>query len=327
MEKPVAGVEPARITVVVPVLNAMRYLPRTAPTLIRAAERAGNARIVFVDNGSTDGSLDYVRSLPTEFACSLSAVGATIAAMRNLGARCGDSDYVGFLDSDCGIPEHYFRDAIDVLRQTGAGATGCEVELPEAAGWIERTLHDLHFIGRERDVVYINSANFFMSRSAFDAVGGFREDLRTGEDADIGQRLVVAGYRLWESPRVKAIHYGNPQSIGEYYRRVVWHGLGMFATVTRHRIDRPTAMLGIHALLTGLALALVLGTQSTGGVRFVLPLLLTLSVPAITVIFRIGQTRRLPNAPNALLLYWLYYLARAHAAILILSGRAKSYRK
>ncbi|HEY4130223.1 MAG TPA: glycosyltransferase family 2 protein, partial [Gemmatimonadaceae bacterium] len=211
--------------------------------------------------------------------------------------------------------------------RTGASATGCEVDLPAEPHWVEHTLHTLHYMGRDRDVVYINSANFFVEKRAFDAIDGFREDLRTGEDADIGQRLIVAGFRIHESPDVQAIHYGNPKSVGEYYRRVVWHGLGMFATVTRHRLDRPTAMVLVHLAFTIAGVAWLIAGAGSLIERALILVALQLVVPATTVAFRMRQTRRRVNLPRALYLYWLYYWARLQAVGLIVTGRGRRFSK
>jgi cellulose synthase/poly-beta-1,6-N-acetylglucosamine synthase-like glycosyltransferase len=316
-----------RITVVVPVLNSMRYLPRTAPALLDAARRSGGVRIVYVDNGSTDGSPEYLESLASDLVLVLRRPATTIGSMRNSGARAGVGAYLSFLDSDCAVVPGYFDEAVAALAATGADATGAEVDLPDEPHWIERTLHALHYTGRDRDVVYLNSANFFVARAAFERVGGFREDLRTGEDADIGQRLIAAGLRIRECPRVRAVHLGNPRSLREYYRRSVWHGLGMFATVTPHRIDRPTAMLAVHLAATLAGVATLAAGRGGLGARVAVAVLLQLAVPAATVAFRALQTGRLANVPAAVLLYWLYYWARAQAAWLVLVRRAADYRR
>jgi len=62
--------------------------------------------------------------------------GATIGGMRNAGARQTEAMYLSFLDSDCSVESNYFEEAIAVLRATGAGATGCKVDLPEDPGWL-----------------------------------------------------------------------------------------------------------------------------------------------------------------------------------------------
>lgn len=322
-----SGSTPERVTVVVPVLNAMRFLPTTAPSLLAAARRTGNVTIQYVDNGSTDGTVEYLESLAPGEVLVERLPGASIAALRNAGVRGSHGSYVSFIDADCTIETDYFDVAIDVLATTGAAATGCEAHAPENGHWIERTWHSLHYVGRDREVHYLNSANFFVRRAAFDTIGGFREDLRTGEDAEIGQRMIAAGLRIHESTRVEAVHHGNPRSIGEFYRRTVWHALGMFATVGGRKIDKPTAMMGVHLVATVAGTVGLFVLRWPFVARMALALGLQLLAPLLTVAHRIGQTGRASLALPGVVLYWLYYWARLNAAWVVLRGGAGGYRK
>jgi GT2 family glycosyltransferase len=326
VEAAVADVAP-RFTVVVPFLNSIHHLQHTAPAMVAAARAAGAVEIIFVDNGSRDGSREFLDTLAPDVLRVIDQPGTTIAAMRNAGARQGAGSHLSFIDTDVGIDTGYFHAALDVLAKTGADATGCEYALPPDPVWIERTLHDLHYVGRDRFVLYINSGNFIVRRHAFEAVGGFREDLRTGEDSDLGHRLVNAGFRIFESTRVAGVHYGNAKTLREHYRRTVWQGIGMFATVARHRVDRAAAMLLSHMLATVAGIVLVLAFPAPLLARVALAILLQGAAPAVTVLYRMRQTRRIPNVVAAVALYWVYYTARMHAAALIALGRSASYRK
>ena len=309
------------VTVVVPVFNAKRYLAKTLPALHTAARRVPGVELVLVDNGSTDGSyeelcaLDGVRVLRRE---------GTIGAVRNAGARRGTGGHIAFLDADCLVAEDYFERALAVVGTTGAAATGCEVQLPMPAHWIEATWDHLHYVGRDRWVHYLNSANFFVARDAFEAVGGFDEELPTGEDAEIGRRLTEAGYRIFESTAVAAVHLGNPRSVRQFYRRSVWHALGMFGTVGGTRLDKPTGMMAAHLLASIAGVALL---ASPSAPRFIAALALQLAVPAATVAFRFAQTRRPGRIIQSIALYWLYYWARIYALALIVARRRDAYRK
>lgn len=315
------------ISVVVPVLNGMRFLPITIPTLLAAGRRVGGIELIYVDNGSTDGSREFLQSWESKGLRNFDVQGGTIAGMRNLGARQGSGTYISFIDSDCSVPENYFEEAIDVLRSTGAAATGCEIHVPEHPHWLEAAWHDLHYFGRDRFVPYLNSGNFFVSRDAFQAVGGFREDMVTGEDAEIGQRLVSAGHRIFASPRVKAIHLGNPKSIREFFRRNVWHGLGMFGTVSWRNLDRPTAVLALHLLATALGVVVLFSTPLTIIPRLAIAIGLQFVAPVATVIYRGSRTRQWRSAPVGVPLYWLYFWARAYALAIVTVGLSGRYRK
>jgi glycosyltransferase involved in cell wall biosynthesis len=305
----------------------MKFLPRTVPTLLAAGRHAGGVEFIYVDNGSTDGSYEYLRARESEGIRVYIRKGDTIAGMRNFGARQGRGPYLSFIDADCSIPERYFEAAVSVLRLTGAAATGCEIHVPEQPHWIEATWHDLHYVGRDRDVRYLNSGNFFVSRSAFEGVGGFCENMWTGEDAEIGERLVTAGERIHACPDVKAIHFGNPKSIPQFYRRSVWHGLGMFGTVSWNRVDKPTAMLAVHLIATLVGLAVLPAAPLSLALRMFTALGLQLAAPVATVVYRGHRTGRWRSGAAGILLYWLYYWARLHALALVTLGRSERYRK
>lgn len=315
------------VSAVVPVRNGMAFLPTTLPSLLAAARSAGDVEIVYADNGSVDGTLEYLRSVAAPEVRVVQVPVGTIAAVRNAGARAAHGRYLAFLDVDCSVPADYFRAAREVLAGTGASATGCETHVPPNPHWIESAWHEMHFQGRDREVHYLNSANFFVARPAFDAVGGFREELLTGEDSDIGQRLRRAGFTIWESTRLLAYHHGNPTSLREFWRRTVWHGLGMFATVDLRSVDKPTYMTALHLLASVAGAAWLLGGTGGPAVRLLGAAVPQLVVPAVTVAYRGLQTRRRPPLPAALLLYWLYYWARVRAAILVVGKRADRYRK
>ncbi|MDQ6770673.1 MAG: glycosyltransferase [Gemmatimonadota bacterium] len=323
-----------RITVVVPILNAARFLPQTIPQLLEAARNTGDVAVLCVDNGSTDGSHEYLKSLagmgvqvqnlqraPDAATRNLSA------AARNFAARETNGQFLSFLDADCVVGKNYFNEALAVLASTGAAATGCETAIPSEPHWIEATWHDLHYVGREREVHYLNSANFFISRQAFEHVGGFRDDLPSGADAEIGQRLTSAGYRIHESPAVGVVHLGNPKSVREFYRRNVWHATGMLGTVNWHQIDKPTAMMTAQLLATIGGLVTLFAGPFSLPYRIIIAVLLQLAVPGVTVGYRASQTGRATHLVEGIGLYWLYYCARLNALALLAFGRGHRYAK
>jgi GT2 family glycosyltransferase len=287
-----------------------------------------------VDNGSTDGSQEYLKSLAVMGVEVQSlkrepdaATRNMSAAARNFAARQTNGQYLSFLDADCVVGKNYFNEALAVLKSTGAAATGCETAIPSDPHWIEATWHDLHYVGRERDVHYLNSANFFISRQAFERVGGFRDDLPSGADAEIGQRLTNAGYRIYESPSVGVIHLGNPKSVRDFYRRNVWHATGMLGTVNWHHVDKPTAMMIAHLLATIAGLVILFAGPFSLLLRLGIAVLLQLAVPAVTVGYRGAQTRRAAHLVEGVGLYWLYYWARIHALALLAFGRSHRFVK
>jgi len=314
---------PPEFSVVIPVYNSIRHLKACMDAVSAAMRRHGGVEVIALDNGSTDGSYELLISGYGSEATIRREPAATIARLRNLGAGLARGRWLSFIDSDCVIPEDYFERAAAVLATVDAQATGSRYALPTnpPPRWIEMTWHHLHDRRRDGYVSYVPAGNLVISRTAFDAVGGFREALATGEDAELGQRLVAAGYRIYESHTVLAKHLGNPKTLRAFFRQQAWHGLGQFATVRGRSLDKPVAMTALHGLLNLAALVgLVLG-PATFAVRLALAAVLSSLAPFVTILFR-SRGRTMPaRLPHALLLYHLYYDARLWAALLTALGR------
>jgi len=317
-----------KFAVIVPMRNALPELQRCLDSVIKAANRHGNCDILVVDNGSTDGSRDYVAETFGQAVQLESLENATIGQVRNFGSSRTDSDYLAFVDSDCVLGRDHFVIAESLLEEgIDLAAVGCRVGLPERPGWIEATWHAMHFPTEDRAAAYINSGNLVVRRTAFNQVGGFSEELETGEDAELGQKLRGEGWSLREFLALEVAHLRNPKSLRAFWAKETWHGLGMFGTVTRRELDKPTVMTAAHAVLVSLGIAVALSGLASGRWR-----LLPVGVAAIFLVplaavsyRRIRVSRKIPWMKGTFL-YELYFLARFRAITKILAASLRSRR-
>lgn len=314
-------------SVVMPVYNERGHLRETLSSVLAALEAYGHGEFIVVDNGSTDGSWQILQELQDDLTALLRRPDATVSAARNAGASRANGDYLAFVDADCIVVESYFYRAAEVFSEISPAAAGSWYRPSPDAGWLERTWYRLHALERRGSVASINGGNLIVDERAFWRVGGFEEELQTGEDAELCQKLRDQGFDLYEAPALEAVHLGNPDTVTSFYRQQVWHAIGMSGTMRGWIPDRPTAALLLHVLLVGGATAAALcasrspetiATATASGI---------LVVPASTVLYRWFRTGRLTNPIASLFLYEVYYLARAQALLLLLTGSAESYRK
>jgi len=303
------------ITVVVPTRDRRETAVPCVAAAIAAARAYERAEVVIVDNGSVDGTYELLRERHAEHARLLRRPDRTIAALRNIGVSCGSGRYLSFIDSDCLVAPDYFHRAIEALAAAKADACGSPYALPDRPHWLERSWHELHAPPCDGVTRYLPAGNLVIARSAFDAVGGFRDDLITGEDAELGRRLTQAGFRLYLARDVRAVHLGNPKTLRQFFVTQLWHGLGWRGTSRGWALDRPTLMALAHALtcLAGLAAAVFMPLPLAGALTMGLGL--PWIVPAVTAGFRMQRAGRASNPLAALLLYQLYYLARLCAML------------
>lgn len=295
---------------------------RCLPSVLAAAAASGPAEVLVLDHGSRDGSYELAQELAHDGAVVRRVAAPTVAALRNEGARLARGAVLCFLDCDVLVRADYVAAVRDVLAQPDVAATGCRVDFPEDGSWLERTWHRLHAIGRNTEGfrAYLNSGNFAVRRTAFEAVRGFDASLITGEDAELGQRLNDAGFRIFESRRLAVLHIDNPQTLAAFFRKEIWHGLGMFGTVRLSSVDRPTVMMAVHFALLIAAIAVPVRSGWAPG-SLLVAAGLAFAVPAAAAAYRMVAGRRIVSPLHALLLYQAYFVARLVAVGQII-GRA-----
>ncbi|MDP9401885.1 MAG: HAD-IIIA family hydrolase [Actinomycetota bacterium] len=132
----------------------------------------------------------------------LAGTGSGPAAARNIGWRAGSAEWVAFLDDDV-VPEPGWRqrlgaDLAELGDDVGASVGRLTVPLPA----------DRRPTDRERNVAGLESARWATAdmayrRAALAAVSGFDERFSRAfrEDADLGARVVAAGWRIVEGRR------------------------------------------------------------------------------------------------------------------------------
>ncbi|HSA55996.1 MAG TPA: glycosyltransferase [Gemmatimonadaceae bacterium] len=306
---------PAAIAAVLPLRNKRPFIDRCLGSVARAAARHEGVEIVVVDNESSDGSLDapVFREVPAR----VLPVGArSISAVRNAGAAATTAPILAFIDADCVVPEDFFRAAARILEDPRIDATGCEVRLPDDGSWIERVWDSMHAGPDDGPRHYLNSASFVVRRALFERLGGFDEDLTTGEDTDFCLRLTHAGGRIWGAQSLQVVHLDNPRTLRAFFRKERWRGLGgMTRTILSARSRTAIGLLAFAGAL-GMAIATLLAPLALP-LRLVLALALAAAVPAGTVAYRAIRSRRIVSWAPAILLYFVYYLARLSALVTV----------
>ena len=313
------GIGPA-FSVVVPVKNKIGFLKPFLDSLDAAVEAlpTGSVEVVLVDNQSTDGAREFLRARYPTGVMHLISNASTVAAVRNLGAAASHGETLVFLDSDCLIPEGFLAQVHAVLQDSSAAAVGHKVRYVEPS-WVERAWNNVHFISEEGPTRWLPGACFAVRRTAFEATGGFRAELASGEDVDLAARLTAGGHLVWSSPQLIITHLDNPRTLRAFFAKEVWRGLGARQTSNGIAGNR-VLMMAIGYLVSVAGAPMIAVWPGIPLVsRLAIVVALILGVPLVTVIYRVSRLE--PGRRGAAiwglapgtLLYAVYYLARATA--------------
>jgi glycosyltransferase involved in cell wall biosynthesis len=187
------------VSVIVPVRNAERSLPALIHALLSQEYPADRRELILVDNGSTDGTGGIIRDSERQGVRGVRELALGSYRARNAGVRIAAGNVFAFTDADCtpspgwlGHGVQYMVDqGIDVLagrvRQEVAGPANLW-ETIEQIVYLKQAWYEKQGFGA--------TANLFVRRKAFEAVGGFDGRLLSSGDRMLCLDAARAGYRF-----------------------------------------------------------------------------------------------------------------------------------
>jgi glycosyltransferase involved in cell wall biosynthesis len=186
------------ISVVIPVWNSPDLIGKCLTALQAQTYPRGKHEVLVVDNGSTDGTAEVVRSFP--FARLLSEPVAGSYRARNLGLRSARGDYVAFTDADCVPDPRWLAEGAQAAeRHPDAGVLAGHVELfradPDSSEACEKYEHVFAFDqAKNAEHGVCVTANWMSPRSTLLEFGGFDENVKSGGDWNLCRRISGAGH-------------------------------------------------------------------------------------------------------------------------------------
>ena len=229
---------PAMISVVVPSYNRVDILPRCLESLTK--QTYANREVVVVDDGSTDGTAEYLRGFAAEhpnlrLRWFINEGNRGANASRNRGIRESQGELIAFLDSDC-IAEPDWLDELaggfdsdDVATVTG------RVQDPQPTNIYELTLKGMHRVHGRGEAPRLIAGNMCIRRHLL-LEYPLDEDLKYGGDEEgIYLRLKAAGYRQRLVPQalVRHEHYYTRRS---FFRQARIGGAAAAWMVYKYRL-------------------------------------------------------------------------------------------
>jgi glycosyltransferase involved in cell wall biosynthesis len=265
--------------------------------LKKCLESAAGARaIVYVDSGSTDGSVEWAKSRGIEVVELDLQKGFTAGRARNAGfARMREKaphlEFLQFVDGDCELNGSWPEYAVAYLTKN---PTVCAVYGRRRERHPERSIYN-RICDKEWDLP-IGEATLFggdvmIRASALAKVGGYRDDFIAGEEPELSFRLRAAGWAIWRIDHEMTLHDAAILRFRQWWLRMVRSGYA-FAQgrhLYRSSLSKMWVRESRRAWIWGLAIPLA----ATVGVFVVGPIAL-----AILLIYPAQLLRRIPRQPG-----------------------------
>ena len=249
----------ARLGVVVIGRNEGERLRRCLASVYGAS-----TAVVYVDSGSTDGSVEAARALGARVVLLDPGQPFTAAKARNAGVDAlvqwqPDVALIQFVDGDCEVVAGWLDRAIEFLvaRPDVVVVCGRRRERDPARSIYNR-LCDLEWDTPVGEALACGG-DAMMRADAFRRVGGYRSDLIAGEEPELCLRLRAQGGRIWRIDAEMTLHDAAMTRFGQWWRRTMRGGYAFAEGSSLHGAlpERHWVRESRSAWLWGLVLPLI----------------------------------------------------------------------
>jgi GT2 family glycosyltransferase len=212
--------------------------------LRRCLESIGQraAAVVYVDSGSTDGSVAVAQERGVETVALDLSIPFTAARARNAGferlvQNHPEITYVQFVDGDCEVVADWLERARQELASRPELAVVCgrrRERFPEAS--IYNRLCDMEWntpIGEAEAC----GGDALMRVEALRKIGGYRDTLIAGEEPEMCLRLRMAGHKVVRLDAEMTLHDAAMTRFGQFWKRNVRAGHAFAEVTWLHRHD------------------------------------------------------------------------------------------
>lgn len=226
------------------------------------------ARAVYVDSGSSDGSIELARSLGARVVSLDMSRPFTAARARNAGFRAlmeanADIGCVQFVDGDCEVVPGWLEAGTRFLQEHSSYAVvsgRVRERHPERS--VFNQLCDWEWdtpVGDARSC----GGNAMMRVDALRNAGGFRDALIAGEEPELCVRLRAAGWKVHRLGRDMVLHDAAMTRFAQWWKRTVRSGYAFAegawlhgASPERHWVRETTRALAYGAFFPVLIMLL-----------------------------------------------------------------------
>lgn len=196
------------ITVIVPVWNDPVRIVKCVEALKAQTIAPHLYRIIVVDNGSTDSTLDVIRSLGVDH--MIETRPGSYAA-RNLAINSSSSRLLAFTDADCVPARDWLEKALAAAdANPGFGVLAGRITLFDEDGggndWIKRYEAILSFPQHQAALGNCATANWMSPRQVIEDMGLFDASVKSGGDKQMGLKVKAAGLPLIYVPDMIVEH-------------------------------------------------------------------------------------------------------------------------
>jgi glycosyltransferase involved in cell wall biosynthesis len=224
------------VSIVIPAFNARDLIGRALESLY-AQEVDAPFEIIVVASGEDDCA-DYLREHHSSVRVHHRGDRMLPGPARNVGVRMALGEVIAFASADTRAEPRWLAERLR-LHRAGCDLVGGSILNGTPKSWIGTAGYLMEYSAllpveallRQQDVAHALS----FTRSVFELVGEYPEDIATGEDTIFNQRCLARGLRLGFAPQA-GLYHDNPRDLRGFLHHAAGHGQGLAQCIKRYEL-------------------------------------------------------------------------------------------
>jgi succinoglycan biosynthesis protein ExoA len=241
---------PPAVSVVIPCRDERNHIESCLRSILAQVPPPGGFEIIVADGMSGDGTREILKRLAAEDprVRVIDNPGRIVSTGLNAAIRVAQGRIIIRMDVHTEYASDYICQCLAVLQETSADNVGGPW-IAKAGRLVGRAIaaafqspfsvgdshgHNASYEGT-LDTVYLGC----WQRELFDKIGHFDEELVRNQDDEFNLRLLRAGGKIWQSPRIRS-WYRPRESLRALFRQYMQYGYWKVRVIQKHRM--PTSV-------------------------------------------------------------------------------------
>jgi succinoglycan biosynthesis protein ExoA len=247
MQKPTKTFEKnPSVSIVVPCRNEKDTIEACVRAILAQEPPSGGFEVIVADGMSDDGTRGLLQQLATQDPRLrvIDNPGGIVSSGLNAAIRAARGDIVVRMDAHTEYAPDYVSQCVAVLHESAADNVG-GAWVAKGKGWVSRAVaaafqsrfsigdpcgHNPAYEGN-LDTVYLGCWPY----EVFERIGLFDEELVRNQDDEFNLRLIRAGGKVWQSPRIQS-RYRPRESLRALLRQYQQYGYWKVRVIQKHKL-------------------------------------------------------------------------------------------
>jgi GT2 family glycosyltransferase len=219
------------VSIIIPNFNGLELLKKYFPAVIDAWNESKNqiGEVIVVDNGSTDGSVDYLEKTFSQVKIIKNKKNLGFSKAINAGAKIAKGEFLCLLNTDVKPEKDFLVRVLSQFEDSYVFAISFnERNFPPSGGFFEKgfVVHQPIKTAVTCHTFWVSGGSGVFRKKIWDFLGGFDEinfSPYYWEDIDLSYRAMKVGYRLLWSHKgvVYHEHESSTKKVPAWYRTYI----------------------------------------------------------------------------------------------------------